>query len=432
MKRKVINILVFIFVGTGVISLFVFWFMYTYEKQNRKLYADASILFTEAIQKDIKRISGRQTEFYDPQYSPNDIPGDEKMAWCDQDYITTRDSNRHVLDSLFHSLLREQGIPAKVAIRCIWKGKVIDTSADSALYKDAILLKSIVYRLNEEKDKNITLQAYVDFPVGMILGQMGWFWCISFLILVGLVGGGWYFNRQNLIKRQQSKSIERLQAELVELKVRKQEIEKINKQQVESIEQKQAELIKLETKQRNTEKVNKQQSESIEQLQAELVELNDQKQETDAINKQQAELIGQKQFELEKLLKWIVPLSSNEKIIWIELPCGFYFSKKYGVLRNANGMAIQLKNNSLSLFRHFIEAEDHMLTYKYICTDVLERFVKDEIGDSDRDCVSAAIKRLREDVEPFSCIEFKSIRKVGYQMTFSNYQNDTTQPGKSD
>ena len=404
MKRKVINILVFIFVGAGVISLFVFWFMYTYEKQNRKLYADASILFTEAIQKDIKRISGRQTEFYDPQYSPNDIPGDEKMAWCDQDYITTRDSNRHVLDSLFHSLLREQGIPAKVAIRCIWKGKVIDTSADSALYKDAILLKSIVYRLNEEKDKNITLQAYVDFPVGMILGQMGWFWCISFLILVGLVGGGWYFNRQNLIKRQQSKSIERLQAELVELKVRKQEIEKVNKQQ----------------------------SESIEQLQAELVELNDQKQETDAINKQQAELIGQKQFELEKLLKWIVPLSSNEKIIWIELPCGFYFSKKYGVLRNANGMAIQLKNNSLSLFRHFIEAEDHMLTYKYICTDVLERFVKDEIGDSDRDCVSAAIKRLREDVEPFSCIEFKSIRKVGYQMTFSNYQNDTTQPGKSD
>ena len=432
MKTKVIKILIFIFVCVGAIFLFLLWFMNVYEEQDNKLKTDVSVLFIEAVQKDLNRIPGRLINYYDSRNSPDEISKDEKMAWCDQDYITTRDPNRHVLDSLFHSLLKEQDIPAKVAIRCIWKGKVIDTSADSSLYKDATLLKSIVYRLSEKKNDAITLQAYADFPVGMILGRMGWFWCISFLILVGLVGGGWYFNRQNLIKRQQSKSIERLQAELVELKVRKQEIEKINKQQVESIEQKQAELIKLETKQRNTEKVNKQQSESIEQLQAELVELNDQKQETDAINKQQAELIGQKQFELEKLLKWIVPLSSNEKIIWIELPCGFYFSKKYGVLRNANGMAIQLKNNSLSLFRHFVEVEDHMLTYKYICTDVLERFVKDEIGDSDRDCVSAAIKRLREDVEPFSCIEFKSIRKTGYQMTFSNYQNDTTQPDKSD
>ncbi|GKG74100.1 hypothetical protein DXA15_22935 [Parabacteroides sp. AM58-2XD] len=432
MNVKLVKTLAFIFVCTGIISFFVFWFMNVYEKQNKKLHTTASILFIDAIQQDASQAIKRFKGFHDPLNSPNDISGDEKIAQCIQDYRITHDPSRHILDSLFQSLLKEQGIPVKVAIRCIWKGKVIDTSADSSLYKDATLLKSIVYRLSEKKNDAITLQAYADFPVGMILGRMGWFWCISFLILVGLVGGGWYFNRQNLIKRQQSKSIERLQAELVELKVRKQEIEKINKQQVESIEQKQAELIKLETKQRNTEKVNKQQSESIEQLQAELVELNDQKQETDAINKQQAELIGQKQFELEKLLKWIVPLSSNEKIIWIELPCGFYFSKKYGVLRNANGMAIQLKNNSLSLFRHFVEVEDHMLTYKYICTDVLERFVKDEIGDSDRDCVSAAIKRLREDVEPFSCIEFKSIRKTGYQMTFSNYQNDTTQPGKSD
>ena len=70
--------------------------------------------------------------------------------------------------------------------------------------------------------------------------------------------------------------------------------------------------------------------------------------------------------------------------------------------------------------------------FEDICTDVLERPIKNGLSDSDREIISTTVGRLRKSLKPFPCIEIKSHRKVGYQMVFSNYQNDTTLAGKSD
>lgn len=459
MRREIVKISVIISVYGIFIILFVIFFIDIYRKQSEKLCADASSLFTEVVKNEVNQVIKIFSVAYNPQNSPNDIPGGEKIAWQLQDYITSHDPNRHMLDSLFQSLLKEKHMQAKVAIRCIWKGKVIDTSADSALYKEVTPIKSIDYRLNEKREDNITLQAYADFSVGTILAQMEWFWIISSFVLIGLLGGGWFFRRLELNKRHQCDLIKEKDSKLIESEAQREELEKLNQQQSELIDRKQAELTGLQTLQEDSKNTNEMLTRLIGQKESELVKLQAQRDELEKNNKQQSELIDRKESKLTDLRTWkqevektceqqakliarlqaeivalkgdIIHLEPNEKLIWIKLPCNLYFDEKHGLLRNESGNIIQLKDNALRIFCHFLEKEENILTHKELCFDILH-VVKDKPEDSDRNCIFTAISRLRKTLKPLSCINFISVGKVGYQMTFSNYQNDTTLPGKSD
>lgn len=385
-KRQICKIGIGGILSVGVIILLMLWFGNVYLNQEKKLHAELRELFTGAMQdeKEQHKDFQNQKRNYDPQRSPNDISGEEKHARYDQIYLTMHDPNRHLLDSLFKVILQKKNIEAKTAIRYIGNGEVINTSTDNLFYKNATLLNPIVYRIDENEEKNITLQAYVDVPIRMVLRRIGWFWVISFVILIILAGGcGIYFNKLKEYIEKIIKSLKESEALVVQQKI---------------------ELNELQAKKRETERINKQQLEMIEKKQAEL-------------------LVSQNK---------IKSLFPKQKIDWIILPCGVLFDEKHGVIRLENGKPVSLKNTPLKLFCCFIKAEDYKLMSKDICTDVLKRPVENVLSDSDRETVSTTVGRLRKFLKPFPCIKIESDRKVGYQMTFSNYQNDTTLPGKSD
>ena len=388
MKRRICKIGTGEVISVGIIILLVFRFVSVYLNQEEKLHSELFMLFTEVVQEEKEQQIGKQKRHYDPQNSPNDIPGEEKHTWCVQDYLTKYDSSRYLLDSLFRDILQKEHIEVETAIRCIRNGKVINSSTDSLFYKKASSLKPIVYRIDENKERNITLQAYVDVPVQTVLGQIGWFWVLSYSFFIILICYcGFYF--ENIKKK----------------------IEKI---------------IRLLRTSRQTS------YELIEQQKLKLTELQTQKQKTELISKQQAELIEQKQAELFALQNEIIPLKPEQKKVWIALPYGFFFAEKEGILRNDKGVDICLKNNPLRLFLAFVNAEDYKLSYEDICVNVLARPIKNGADQSDRENVSTAIYRLKKCLKPFPCIQIKVLRDFGYQIVFSNYQNDTTQPGKSD
>ena len=388
MKRRICKIGTGEVISVGIIILLVFRFVSVYLNQEEKLHSELFMLFTEVVQEEKEQQIGKQKRHYDPQNSPNDIPGEEKHTWCVQDYLTKYDSSRYLLDSLFRDILQKEHIEVETAIRCIRNGKVINSSTDSLFYKKASSLKPIVYRIDENKERNITLQAYVDVPVQTVLGQIGWFWVLSYSFFIILICYcGFYF--ENIKKK----------------------IEKI---------------IRLLRTSRQTS------YELIEQQKIKLTELQTQKQKTELISKQQAESIEQKQAELFALQNEIIPLKPEQKKVWIALPYGFFFAEKEGILRNDKGVDICLKNNPLRLFLAFVNAEDYKLSYEDICVNVLARPIKNGADQSDRENVSTAIYRLKKCLKPFPCIQIKVLRDFGYQIVFSNYQNDTTQPGKSD
>ena len=388
MKRRICKIGTGEVISVGIIILLVFRFVSVYLNQEEKLHSELFMLFTEVVQEEKEQQIGKQKRHYDPQNSPNDIPGEEKHTWCVQDYLTKYDSSRYLLDSLFRDILQKEHIEVETAIRCIRNGKVINSSTDSLFYKKASSLKPIVYRIDENKERNITLQAYVDVPVQTVLGQIGWFWVLSYSFFIILICYcGFYF--ENIKKK----------------------IEKI---------------IRLLRTSRQTS------YELIEQQKIKLTELQTQKQKTELISKQQAELIEQKQAELFALQNEIIPLKPEQKKVWIALPYGFFFAEKEGILRNDKGVDICLKNNPLRLFLAFVNAEDYKLSYEDICVNVLARPIKNGADQSDRENVSTAIYRLKKCLKAFPCIQIKVLRDFGYQIVFSNYQNDTTQPGKSD
>lgn len=388
MKRRICKIGTGEVISVGIIILLVFRFASVYLNQEEKLHSELFMLFTEVVQEEKEQQIGKQKRHYDPQNSPNDIPGEEKHSWCVQDYLTKYDSSRHLLHSLFRDILQKEHIEVETAIRCIRNGRVINSSTDSLFYKKASSLKPIVYRIDENKERNITLQAYVDVPVQTVLGQIGWFWVLSYSFFIILICYcGFYF---------------------------------------ENIKKKIGKIIRLLRTSRQTS------YELIEQQKIKLTELQTLKQKTELISKQQAESIEQKQAELFALQNEIIPLKPEQKKVWIALPYGFFFAEKEGILRNDKGVDICLKNNPLRLFLAFVNAEDYKLSYEDICVNVLARPIKNGADQSDRENVSTAIYRLKKCLKPFPCIQIKALRDFGYQIVFSNYQNDTTQPGKSD
>ncbi|MEY8610768.1 hypothetical protein AALM74_16565 [Parabacteroides segnis] len=496
------------FVFIVIIVLLVLWFMDIYRSQKEKLHSEAFIFFTEAMQKEKKQRITVRKKYYDSQKSLNDFSEEEKNAWFNQDYLADKDSNRYVLDSLFHQILLEHNIQAETAIRCIRNGKSFDSSTDSTLYEEAKFLGPIVCKKDKDAEKDITLLAYVNIPARTVLNRMGWFLTIPFglLILVGLV---WVYLRRQAesFNRQQAELIKQKEAELLELKeaesLKLQQAESVNRQQADLIKRKETELLELKEaeslKLHQAESVNRHQAELIERKEAELLELKEAEslklhqaesvnrqladlikrkeaellelketeslklqqaesvnrqladlierketellelkeagslklQQAESVNRQQAELIEQKEAEILKLQnkRTFFMLKKNP---WIALPCDFYFHKQQRILRFQEKLSISLKGNSSKLFKCFIEAENYKLTHKDICVHVLGRLVESKVCKSDQDCVAMAISRLRENLRAFPCIKIESDWGTGYQMTFSNYQNDTTQPGKSD
>ena len=432
------------FVFIVIIVLLVLWFMDIYRSQKEKLHSEAFIFFTEAMQKEKKQRITVRKKYYDSQKSLNDFSEEEKNAWFNQDYLADKDSNRYVLDSLFHQILLEHNIQAETAIRCIRNGKSFDSSTDSTLYEVAKFLGPIVCKKDKDAEKDITLLAYVNIPARTVLNRMGWFLTIPFglLILVGLV---WVYLRKQAesFNRQQAELIKQKEAELLELKeaesLKLQQAESVNRQQADLIKRKEAELLELKEteslKLQQAESVNRQLADLIERKETELLELKEagslKLQQAESVNRQQAELIEQKEAEILKLQnkRTFFMLKKNP---WIALPCDFYFHKQQRILRFQEKLSISLKGNSSKLFKCFIEAENYKLTHKDICVHVLGRLVESKVCKSDQDCVAMAISRLRENLRAFPCIKIESDWGTGYQMTFSNYQNDTTQPGKSD
>ena len=432
------------FVFIVIIVLLVLWFMDIYRSQKEKLHSEAFIFFTEAMQKEKKQRITVRKKYYDSQKSLNDFSEEEKNTWFNQDYLADQDSNRYVLDSLFHQILLEHNIQAETAIRCIRNGKSFDSSTDSTLYEKAKFLGPIVCKKDKDAEKDITLLAYVNIPARTVLSRMGWFLTIPFglLILVGLV---WVYLRKQAesFNRQQAELIKQKEAELLELKeaesLKLQQAESVNRQQADLIKRKETELLELKEteslKLYQAESVNRQLAELIERKETELLKLKEagslKLKEAESVNRQQAELIEQKEAEILKLRnkRTFFMLKKNP---WIALPCDFYFHKQQRILRFQENLSISLKGNSSKLFKCFIEAENYKLTHKDICVHVLGRSVESKVCKSDQDCVAMAISRLRENLRAFPCIKIESDWGTGYQMTFSNYQNDTTLPGKSD
>lgn len=161
--------------------------------------------------------------------------------------------------------------------------------------------------------------------------------------------------------------------------------------------------------------------ELIEQQKSQLSEL--QARNKESRDKQQSYSIKREQAESFLLPNETIPLKL--KVVWIAQPSGFFFAEKQGMLRNNEGMEIQLKNSSLRLFLAFINAEDHKLSYEDICINVLARSIRNGADLSDRESVSTTIYRLKKCLKPFPSIQINSLRDFGYQMIYSNcYSND--------
>jgi hypothetical protein len=164
MKQKILMILCCV----GLTFLFGWWLWSAFHIQQNKLCSESSLVFTDVLQREKTLQIGRVFGSYNPQKSPNAISGAEKSEWCDQDFLFYRDSTRTLLDSLFRTTLLERKIEANTAIRCKWNGHVINTSSDSIFYEEAITLKQFIYRIDENPDRNIMLQAYIQFPFGTV------------------------------------------------------------------------------------------------------------------------------------------------------------------------------------------------------------------------------------------------------------------------
>lgn len=191
----------------GIICLTAFlfsWLKLIFAEHQKGLYTESYILFKHTLQNEKDQQIKRQLGYYDPNDSlNNDISGEEKDEWCDQDYLTYLNPNRSILDSLFQVSLITKDIKAQSAIRYIHNGDTINTCPDSLFYKEAHALPPIIYRKDTNKDNNITLQAYVKLPFTTVLTRSPVIipvFCLWLISLAGIIGVYYYImNRRKVI-----------------------------------------------------------------------------------------------------------------------------------------------------------------------------------------------------------------------------------------
>jgi DNA-binding response OmpR family regulator len=79
-----------------------------------------------------------------------------------------------------------------------------------------------------------------------------------------------------------------------------------------------------------------------------------------------------------------------------------------------------LSGQGLKLFTHLIESQQSVIAPQIIYSQVLGNALKEKIGKTERDTVSAAIVHLRESLLTMPFIQIKSCRGIGYQLIISN------------
>ena len=350
----------------GLTFLFGWWLWSAFHIQLNKLCSESSLVFADVLQREKTLQIEREFGNYNPKSSPNEISGTEKSEWCDQDFLFYRDSTRTLLDSLFRTALLESNIKAETAIRCMRKGRVINTSSDSTFYKEAFPLRLFIYRIDENPDRNIMLQAYIKLPFETVWRHSYLMWMISGLglLLLGTIIGGYCFWYRKM--------------------------HRISEQELQLQQQEQEQLV-----------LNQQQEQRRLELQ-----------------RQQEELLQQQQElqEKEKRLPIPEPLIQDKTIKWVELSKDLFFNDEYGDLCYRNDVNICLTENSLRLFCSFIKVEQQKLTYENICVNILSRSIKNGLSKTDRDAVANAVRHLRKHLEQIPVIQIVPIRGTGYQM----------------
>ncbi len=208
--------------------LFSWWLWSAFHMQLNKLCSESSLVFAEVIQKEKTLRIGRRFGDYDPMSSPNKISGTEKGEWCDQDFLFYKDSTRTLLDSLFRATLLEHKIQANTALHCIREGRVIKTSPNDTFYEEAFPLEQFVYRIDENPDRMIMLQAYIKFPFGTVWLHGYLMWGISGfgLLLLGgvIIAYRFWCKKMQELQRQQQHELK--QQELLQKRQELQEKEK--------------------------------------------------------------------------------------------------------------------------------------------------------------------------------------------------------------
>lgn len=338
------------------------WLKCIFVDQQKRIYIESFVLFKQMLQIEKELQIKRQLGYYDHNDSFNDISSEEKDEWCIQDYLTWRDPNRTLLDSLFQASLIEKGIQAQSAIRYIHSGDTINTCPDSLFYKEAYALPPMIYRIDTNKDNNITLQAYVKLPFTTVLTRSPLIipvFCLWLISLAGIIGVYYYImNRKKVIAPALAPT---------------------------------PTPIPIPAPAPPSDPV------------PDPVPVPD-------------PIPDPVPAPTTTIQESIVPLVQEPTIIWTQLAPDLLFDDKYGDLQYKGEVCARLNGNSLKLFRCFIASRQ--LSYEDICIDILGRLIKDGRSKYDRDAVSSTVYRLRDSLASIPVIKIITIRNVGYEMIF--------------
>lgn len=338
------------------------WLKCIFVDQQKRIYIESFVLFKQILQIEKELQIKRQLGYYDHNDSFNDISGEEKDEWCIQNYLTWRDPNRTLLDSLFQVSLIEHGIQAQSAIRYIHSGDTINTCPDSHIYEEAYALPPMIYRIDTNKDNNITLQAYVKLPFTTVLTRSPLIipvFCLWLISLAGIIGVySSIRNRRKVIAPAPTPTPTPAPTPT-------------------PTPAPTPAPIPIPTPDPPSDPV---------------------PDPTPTIQES------------------IVPLVQEPTIIWTQLAPDLLFDDKYGDLQYKGEVCARLNGNSLKLFRCFIASRQ--LSYEDICIDILGRLIKDGRSKYDRDAVSSTVYRLRDSLALIPVIKIITIRNVGYEMIF--------------
>ena len=196
-----------------------------YTLKRDDVVSSASSIFKEAIVKENStKMKGVPVYIkYEPHKSSDNVPVEEKLNFIIQDYITSHDSSRLYLDSLFHKLLIENKLQCSSAISYKLGNKIQYSCRDTAFYRNATVLKPVVYRFDPTHEKQIVLQGYVQLSPFTILKQghflyiMICLWLSSIAVVIGLYLflQKWRQKREQAQKRQKGLELERQEKEML-------------------------------------------------------------------------------------------------------------------------------------------------------------------------------------------------------------------------
>ena len=156
------------------------------------------IAFDTAMKEEKKLQIKKMAWNFDVERSPNDISGEEKREWLEQFFLTSKDPNRHLLDSLFHTMLVQEDIGVEwSAVSCTFGGKVRAAVPIEQLKKD-LLVEERHYRKDYKEENQIVLCVYIQF---MALWKNGIFYGWVAVWLIGIMGILYWMRKWNVQKR---------------------------------------------------------------------------------------------------------------------------------------------------------------------------------------------------------------------------------------